>query len=336
MQVHPALSFLTVIRSSIMTTSTVKIILLGLFLSFLVTPLAGVDVYGGQATVTLVLDEDDVGPLEIISHVYITASDEVKAMGYMVNLQKNISSLAISGKENTHISIILLESLEEGETLNTTLTYVNNADVLITRNWSRHPFELQIDKHGRPTNFNFTLSISEENANVPPAEEPEVTPDPEKPDIPTLPDLPELPDTPSDPENPDTPGSDEPYVPILPPAGNVYNIAGVIPLFAGFFLLFLLFFWRRKVYRILKKHAKEHGEKPERKQLKATADTIIQLIRDEEKYPKWRKNSELTKRLETDIIRTLDEMQYPPTIPRDPVVADIIKAAKGRINRHRL
>ena len=90
------------------------------------------------------------------------------------------------------------------------------------------------------------------------------------------------------------------------------------------------------MYRILKKHAKQHGEKPERKQLKATADAIIQLIRDEEKYPKWRKNSELTKRLETDIIRTLDEMQYPPTIPRDPVVADIIKTAKGRINRHRL
>ena len=153
------------------------------------------------------------------------------------------------------------------------------------------------------------------------------------------PEKPEIPDIPLDPEqpvDPDTPGSDEPYVPILPPAGNVYNIAGVIPLFAGFFLLFLLFFWRRKVYRILKKHAKRHGEKPERKQLKATADAIIQLIRDEEKYPKWRKNSELTKRLETDIIRTLDEMQYPPTIPRDAVVADIIKSAKGRINRHRL
>ena len=143
--------------------------------------------------------------------------------------------------------------------------------------------------------------------------------------------------TPTDtPANPDTPGSDEPLVPILPPAGNVYNIAGFIPLVAGFLLLFLLVFWRRKVYRILKAHAKKHGEKPERKQLKATADAIIQLIRDEEKYPKWRKNSELTKRLETDIIRTLDEMQYPPTIPRDAVVADIIKAAKGRINRHRL
>ena len=103
-----------------------------------------------------------------------------------------------------------------------------------------------------------------------------------------------------------------------------------------FFLLFLLFFWRRKVYRILKKHAKEHGEKPERKQLKATADAIIQLIRDEEKYPKWRKNSELTTRLSADIVSALDEMQYPKVIPRDAVVADILKAAKGRLNRHRL
>ncbi|MBQ9831694.1 MAG: DUF3387 domain-containing protein, partial [Methanocorpusculum sp.] len=116
----------------------------------------------------------------------------------------------------------------------------------------------------------------------------------------------------------------------------VYNIAGVIPLVAGFLLLFLLVFWRRKVYRILKKHAKQHGEKPERKQLRATADAIIQLIRDEEEYPKWRKNSELTTRLSADIVSALDEMQYPPTIPRDAVVADIIKSAKGRINRHRL
>ncbi len=166
-------------------------------------------------------------------------------------------------------------------------------------------------------------------------------------DIPVIHPLPDTPDDPETPptdkpsednpsENPDTPGPDEPLVPILPPAGNVYNIAGVIPLFAGFFLLFLLFFWRRKVYRILKKHAKQHGEKPERKQLKATADAIIQLIRDEEKYPKWRKNSELTTRLSADIVSALDEMQYPKVIPRDAVVADIIKSAKGRINRHRL
>lgn len=171
---------------------------------------------------------------------------------------------------------------------------------------------------------------------VPPAEEPEGTPDPEKPDIPTLPDLPELPDTPSDPENPDTPGSDEPYVPILPPAGSVYNLAGFIPLGAGALLLFLVFFWRRKVYRILKSHAKKHGEKPEKEHLKEIADAIIKLVRDEGRYPEWKKNSDMAKRLSADIVSVLDEMNYARAVPRGALVAEILKAARGRINRHRL
>ena len=93
------------------------------------------------------------------------------------------------------------------------------------------------------------------------------------------------------------------------------------------------------VYRILKKHAKRHGEKPdkeEKKQLKATASAIILLIRDEERYGEWRKNREMEMRLTADIISVLDEMQYPPQIPRGAVAAEILKAAKGRINRHRL
>ena len=313
----------------------------------LISPAAGAEVVSGQSTtVTLVIDEDDVEPQNIISHVHIDASDEVKAMGYLFNLKKNISSMEISGKADTHISIILLGSLEEGKTLNITLTYVNKTDVLVTRNWQRHPFELYIEKHGKPTDFYFNLSICEKKSNVPPVDDPEDSTDPGSSgpstpgSIPTLPDLPDVPDTPSEPETPDTPGSDEPFVPILPPADSVYNFAGFIPLLAGFLLLFLLVAFRGNlVYRILKKHAKRHGEKPdkeEKKQLKATASAIILLIRDEERYGEWRKNREMEMRLSADIISVLDEMQYPPQIPRGAAAAEILKAAKGRINRHRL
>ena len=149
------------------------------------------------------------------------------------------------------------------------------------------------------------------------------------------------PSTPSEPENPDTPGtdepgSDEPYLPILPPAGSVYNLAGFIPLGAGALLLFLALFWKRKVYRILKSHAKKHGEKPEKEHLKEIADAIIKLVRDEGKYPEWKKNSDVMRRLGVDICELLDEMNYPKIVPREALVTEILKAARGRINRHRL
>ena len=175
--------------------------------------------------------------------------------------------------------------------------------------------------------------------------------DPVIPDIPSNPEEPEIPsdepgtDEPTKPDNPpvnpdtpgtDEPGSDDPYRPILPPAGSVYNLTGFIPLVAGFLLLFLVFFWRRKVYRILKAHAKKHGEKPEKEHLKEIADAIIKLVRDEGRYPEWRKNSDVAKRLSADIVSVLDEMNYPKAVPRGALVAEIIKAAKGRINRHRL
>ena len=153
------------------------------------------------------------------------------------------------------------------------------------------------------------------------------------------------PSTPSEPVNPDTPGSDEPgsdepYRPILPPAGSVYNIAGFIPLLAGFLLLFLLFFMRGNlVYRILVKNAKKHGEKPdkeEKKHLKEIAGVIVGLVKGEDKYPEWRKNSDVMKRLWFDIESVLDEMNYARAVPRGVLVAEIIKAARGRINRHRL
>ena len=255
---------------------------------------------------------EDIGQTNLSAHVseiVIDADITVSIIGYTVNGEANLDRVLVFPADTVNIHLnrtpigMTFQAIVEWEDR----TDVLKGDTIQIRDFPRdHPATI-------PVHLSLTTASTSGGGGY-------VSP----------------PDTPSEDNPTDTPGSDEPLVPILPPAGNVYNIAGFIPLFAGFFLLFLLFFWRRKVYRILKKHAKRHGEKPERKQLKATADAIIQLIRDEEKYPKWRKNSELTTRLSADIISALDEMQYPPTIPRDAVVADIIKSAKGRINRHRL
>ena len=157
------------------------------------------------------------------------------------------------------------------------------------------------------------------------------------PDVPDTPSELDVPDTPgTDTPGSDEPGSDEPYTPILPPAGSVYNLAGFIPIGAGSLLLYLAFFWKRKVYRILNAHAKKHGEKPEKEHLKKIADAIIKLVKDDGKYPEWKKNSDVMRRLGVDICELLDEMNYPKIVPREALVAEIIKAARGKINRHRL
>lgn len=204
-----------------------------------------------------------------------------------------------------------------------------------------------------------TLSGVPSNPVIPPT--PDNPPSGDGPDYPNVPDYPDTPDTPSKPENPptdepgtdeptkpdnppvnpdtpgsDEPGSDDPYRPILPPAGSVYNIAGFIPIGAGALLLFLVFFWRRKVYRILKSHAKKHGEKPEKEHLKEIADAIIKLVRDEGRYPEWKKNNDVMRRLGVGICELLDEMNYPKIVPREALATEILKAARGRINRHRL
>ena len=54
------------------------------------------------------------------------------------------------------------------------------------------------------------------------------------------------------------------------------------------------------------------------------------------RYPEWRKNSDVMKRLWFDFESVLDEMNYVRAVPRGALVAEIIKAARGRINRHRL
>ena len=317
-----------------------KILVLVTVLSFLIVPVAADSaVNSGQATVTLDLTGGSVvPPTPSSSTLIITADDAVKQIGYTVNGVHNAESVPIP-LSGTLIEIIP-DSLPIGTLLNATFDFAGFHKSKVGLYFSE-----DFPDHTTPMTISVHLSLKTVIPPITPPEggggedpEPEPTPDtPEVTPTPTVTPTEEPTVTPTDtPANPDTPGSDEPYVPIIPPAGSVYNIAGTIPLAAGFLLLFLLVFWRRKVYRILKAHAKKHGEKPGRKQLKATADAIIQIIRDEEKYPKWRKNSELTTRLSADIISVLDEMQYPPQIPRGAVAADIIKSAKGRINRHRL
>ena len=207
--------------------------------------------------------------------------------------------------------------------------------------WMDSP-SITIRAHANPITVRVHLELIDNSPTTEPptdtpTNQPEVTPlgggSGGKPSVPSTPDTPPVePDTPGS----DEPGSDEPYLPILPPAGSVYNLAGFIPLGAGALLLFLAFFWRRKVYRILKSHAKKHGEKPEKEHLKEIADAIIKLVRDEGRYPEWKKNSDVAKRLSADIVSVLDEMNYPKIVPRGALVAEIIKAARGRINRHRL
>lgn len=322
-----------------MNSTVSRFFILLITVSLLVLSGADVVVASGQTTVTLDLTGGSVvPPTPSSSTLIITADDAVKQIGYTVNGVHNAESVPIplSGT----LIVIIPDSLPIGTLLNATFDFAGFHKSKVGLYFSE-----DFPDHSTPMTISVHLSLKTVIPPITPPEggvgedpEPEPTPDtPEVTPTPTVTPTEEPTVTPTDtPANPDTPGSDEPYVPILPPAGSVYNIAGTIPLAAGFLLLFLLVFWRRKVYRILKKHAKQHGEKPERKQLRATADAIIQLIRDEEKYPKWRKNSELTTRLSADIVSALDEMQYPPTIPRDAVVADIIKSAKGRINRHRL
>ena len=352
---------------------------------FLVLVVLSFPVVGDEfrtATVTLDLTPDappytpnpPVGN-DVISHIIITADDEVKNLGYWVNGDYNSEGLIISGAEVSTITIITNPLQEQNKKVVLVYYGVNN-------DFENNKFVVTINPHRYSVTVRLHLSMVDipvtPNPNPNPDDDdddgkddgggeddnkdeddpeggnndPGTNPEPENPKPsnpvnpgrPVVPDTPDVPDVPSEPENPDTPdtpgydepGSDEPYLPILPPAGSVYNLAGFIPLFAGFLLLFLVFFWRRKVYRILKSHAKKHGEKPEKEHLKEIADAIIKLVRDEGRYPEWKKNSDVAKRLSADIVSVLDEMNYARAVPRGALVAEIIKAARGRINRHRL
>ena len=272
-----------------------------------------------------------------VCEVCIVGDGTIAGIGYFVNGNPSISQVFVTKDEEV---LITISSLPAGKRLQPTLS--GTAELELTTD-SVRLYDIRSER------VIITLSFGTSSIPEHPTDEPTESDDPVRPDVPDTPGTPDTPgaDTPgSDEPGSDKPGSDEPgldepgadgpFVPILPPAGSVYNIAGSIPLAAGALLLFLLVFWRRKVYRILKAHAKQHGEKPDKQQLKATAAAVVALLQNKELYPEWRKNKETLARLLADIERALDETQYPQSIPREPVVTDIIKAAKGRINRHRL
>ena len=270
---------------------------------------------------------EDLGHTEIsakVSEVVIDADIFVLAAGYTVDGVSMSNSDRIFVFPNDTV-VITLNHAPFGSVFKAVVELDGETRVL-----TGNPITISDFPRDRVVSIPVRLSLT-----LPPS-----SPDdePDYPDTPDVPDVPTEPDTPSDPNTPgsDEPGSDEPYRPILPPAGSVYNLAGFIPLGAGALLLFLVFFWRRKVYRILKSHAKKYGEKPEKEHLKEIADAIIKLVRDEGRYPEWRKNSDVAKRLSADIVSVLDEMNYPKAVPRGALVAEIIKAARGKINRHRL
>ena len=304
-----------------MSQNLTRYFLLFFTVILLISSVAGAGMMGGQATVTLVLTGSPTSTLNVV------ATEEVKQLGYTVNGIHNASSVPIS--TDGEIIEIIPDSLPSGKLLNYTFSYLG-----ITVTDINDSFREMFPPLPQMT---FTVYLSLESVPVVP------TPEGSGGYIPTPdePFFPDVPDVPIEPENPDTPGSDEPgsdepYLPILPPAGSVYNLAGFIPLGAGALLLFLVFFWKRKVYRILKSHAKKHGEKPEKEHLKEIADAIIKLVRDDGRYPEWKKNSDVAKRLSADIVSVLDEMNYARAVPRGALVAEILKAARGRINRHRL
>ena len=281
----------------------------------------------GDSYTTVTLNISAVTPTVTYSTLNVIATEEVKQLGYTVNGIHNASSVPIS--TDGEIIEIIPDSLPSGKLLNYTFSYLG-----ITVTKINDSFRKMFPSFPQMT---FTVYLSLESVPVVPTPEGSggYIPTPDEPFFPDVPDVPIEPENPNTPGS-DEPGSDEPYLPILPPAGSVYNLAGFIPLGAGFLLLFLVFFWRRKVYRILKSHAKKHGEKPEKEHLKEIADAIIKLVRDEGRYPEWKKNSDVAKRLSADIVSVLDEMNYARAVPRGALVAEILKAARGRINRHRL
>ena len=325
------------IRSSF---STLKCILLVLFVAslFILTSVAAV------ASSSTVISTN-------VNEVEVIVDDSIRALDFVVNGEEYNGPVYVLPGGDVAVS---LKSYPSKGTLSSVIEgdadqILGDYSVLLYNIRSPH------------VTLRLTLSGVPSNPVIPPT--PDNPPSGDGPDYPNVPDYPDTPNTPSEPENPptddpgtdeptkpdtpgtdtpgsDEPGSDDPYRPILPPAGIVYNIAGAASLVAGFLLLFLLFFMRGNlVYRTLKKHAKEHGEKPdkeEKKHLKEIASAVVSRIRDDEKYPEWKKNSDVMKHLGVDICLLLDEMKYREAVPRGALVAEILKAARGRINRHRL
>ena len=346
----------------------IRILLLLLAVSVIIAPVAAAE--EKSTTVSLSFPSSPQSPADIESEILITASEAIiLSGGYTVNGDFNPERVVLDGSGGSFL--IKTVYLPPDTTLEITVTYngVGGTDyydfIELFVPLHYHPMSIQVDLdfHTKspvtpdsPDSPDTPVTPSDPDSpdspdtpvtpsdpDSPDSPDTPVTPGtpntpvtPGTPDVPVNPDTPVNPSTPVTPDTPSTPGTDEPYIPILPPAGSVHNVAGFIPLAAGILLLFLVFFWKRKVYRILKSHAKKHGEKPEKEHLKEIADAIIKLVRDDGRYPEWKKNSDVAKRLSADIVSVLDEMNYARAVPRGALVAEILKAAKGRINRHRL
>ena len=274
--------------------------------------------------VPVTADSQQISISTVVSDVYIIADSNVADLGYTVNGVSSVTRLPVGPGGEVLISLsspvdgIQLRVLLDGDAAQELTVHSVRVHTIVSEK--------------------LIIYLSLEMT-------PDVIPKPNTRPSWITPIVPDVPDTPSEPENPDTPGTDEPssdgpLIPTNPPAGWVKNIAGFASLIAGFLLLFLLFFMRGNlVYRTLKKHAKEHGEKPdkeEKKHLKEIASAIVSRIRDDEKYPEWRKNSDVMKHLGVDICLLLDEMKYREAVPREALVTEILEKARGKINRHRL
>ena len=268
---------------------------------------------------------EEVGQTDIsanVSEVVIDADIFVSATGYTVNGMSNPERVFVLPNDTV---VITLNHAPFGSVFKAVAELDGETRVL-----TGNPITIKDFPRDRVMSIPVHLSLT-----LPPSS-PDYPDTPDVPDVPTEPENPDTPDTPGS----DEPGSDEPYTPILPPAGIVYNIAGAASLVAGFLLLFLLLFMRGNlVYRTLKKHAKEHGEKPdkeEKKRLKEIASAVVSRIKDDEKYPEWKKNTDVMKHLGVDICLLLDEMKYREAVPREALVIEILEKARGKINRHRL
>ncbi len=158
---------------------------------------------------------------------------------------------------------------------------------------------------------------------------------PSKPGSPTVIIIPPAPVTP--PENEPIIEPDLPDKPDEPEQPGTKDDACCCLWWLLLILPFLIIFWLRGnlVYRILKRNAKEHDYEYDKKQLKKTAKEIKRRIRDKKQYGGWRKDKVLAARLETNIIHILTLSDY-PEILRYKATPEIIKAAKGTINRYRL
>ena len=325
-----------------MNRSAIRILVLLIMVAFVFSPASGEVYQTGSSTVILNLSSVSPTPPptpEYNSTLIIDANPGIQQIGYVINGEENVTEIKFPYSELKQFTLSLMGPIPANHTF--TVRYVNGylSGTIYTSSF-------KFDSRAGPSTIYLYLELIDNTPDQPTQPEPNdpYVPGgssggrPDKPDVPDIPVIPVVPDNP--PVEPENPGSDEPYLPILPPADNVYNFAGFIPLLAGFLLLLLLFFLRGNlVYRILVKNAKKHGEKPdkeEKKHLKEIAGVIVGLVKVEDKYPEWRKNSDVMKRLWFDIESVLDEMNYARAVPRGALVAEIIKAARGRINRHRL